>query len=159
MKTDTCMQMVQLSAANGPSVNNHETLLVYAFSVPEQTFVQGSYLELVIGLMRGLVWSVDDAIMRSSAMKSANVFVEQVVQQRHKYDAASLLMLEKQLRALQTAHMIPVEPTLIVPARQNLTLRVWSGPGSGRGGLLLGKPIEDSDLYVRLACSLVREVG
>lgn len=159
------LQMLPLSAADGSQAfPSDQTLRIHALSVPPQDFVAGSFLQLVIGEWPAFFWSVDDAILRSKAMQHADAFVEQVVQQRHKYDGASLLLLERQLRSLQTAHMIQIEPTIVVPPRQGVSLNVWSGPSverhsGARPQWSLGEWLRDSDLFVRLACSWVRDVG
>jgi hypothetical protein len=157
-----CLQMLQLAAEDPQIFPSDQTLRIHAVSVPKQDFVPGSYFGLVIGEYARFHWSVDDAILRACAMQQADAFVEQIVQQRHRYDAPSLLMLSRQLRAIQTAHMIPIEPTIVVPPRQQLALFVWSGTpkrGQERSTYWLGDRLGDSKLYARLACSWVRDVA
>jgi hypothetical protein len=145
------LMMLPLEAGHVRVFPSDQTLLIEGVVVPEQKYPRGAYFGIDIGDKMAFFWSIDDAVARTRAMQKAGDLAREMLsrlQVDHAEHAATVV------HALATAHVVRIEPTLIVPPRQGYALRVFL-PDRDR---FFGSSL-DTPLTVSLVCSFTRDVG
>jgi hypothetical protein len=149
----TPLLMLPLDTSEARTFPSDQTLFIEGVVVPEQEVPRGAYLAIGVGDKNCFFWAIDDAMARTRSMQKAGDLAAAIID-KLRVDCAEHAATV--IRALATAHVVRIEPVLIVPPRQVYSLRVYL-PERNRF-CNFSKPL-DVPLAVSLVCSFTRDVG